>query len=289
MILRGGAKRGMVDAGRWWCRVDPLVLILPEGWGAVNISAFPVQAFHGGLLSDYVKLHTAVLHNRKIQTLPPSLILPWLNFLILSRLNGGALPDIGELAFQLHVDQATALAWIMALRKLRLIDQEGDRGDLVMHDWDEWNPPSPKDPTAAERQAKRRAKLKEANTIQPNIRVTERDVTNVTNRDVTVVTERDIVTSLASGMGDCPKSANAIRHPFPAASDAEVLAIVEACVQACISIEAEPPDDEDIEAAVNLAHFNGQENVRGFRKRAPQVIKTWIERKKHEQAQQNGK
>jgi hypothetical protein len=85
----------------------------------------------------------------------------------------------------------------------------------------------------------------------------------------------------APRMVEWPLTSIEIRKHFPAASDFEVLAIVQECVQACISIGEEPPDDEDISAAVKLAHFNGQENVRGFRKRAPQVIKSWIERNKH--------
>jgi hypothetical protein len=87
-----------------------------------------------------------------------------------------------------------------------------------------------------------------------------------------------------------PLSSIEIRSHFPAASDFEVLSIVQECGQACISIGEETPDDDDIAAAVKLSHFDGQENVRAYRKRAPQVIKTWIERKKQrEQTSTNGR
>lgn len=248
-------------------------------------------------MADYVKLHTDALDNRKIQTLPDELVKPWLNLILVARLHGGYLPDLSTLAFRLRRDQATVAGWLSQLRKAELIDQEGSGGDLRPHDWDVWNPPALADRTNAERQKRWREKKALArngvtpisptppkeiqdNSIQPN-----KGVTPLRNETVTPL--RNAVTE---GMAEWPEAAIAIRAKFPAASDLEVLAIVQECVQTCISIDAEPPDDDDIAGAVKLAHFNGQENVRAYRKRASQVIKTWIERKKHgEHSQPNGK
>jgi hypothetical protein len=95
--------------------------------------------------------------------------------------------------------------------------------------------------------------------------------------------------SQAPRMAEWPQASIEIRQHFPAANDQEVLAVVQQCVQECLSIGEESPDDDDIAQAVKLSHFNGQENVRAYRKRAAQVIKTWIERKKYrEQTQRNG-
>lgn len=238
---------------------------MPEGLRRRERFNLSGAAFHGGVVSDYVKLHTAVLHNRKIQTLPPSLILPWVNFLLLSRLHGGILPDIREISFQLHVDQATALAWVMALRKLRLIDQDGERGDFVMHDWEEWNPPSPKDPTAAARQAKRRAKIKELNSMEGNIRVTERDAVTVTARDI--VTKRaDIPTATAT----------AIRRFFPTTDDAMVLHIWEEAVKTHLEVagpDAPPIDDSWVAEAIVKARFAKQYNAFPFVKNIAQMVR----------------
>lgn len=245
-------------------------------------------------MADYVKLHTDALDNRKIQTIPPTLALPWLNFLLLSRINGGVLPDVADMAFRLRTDQVTVSGWLTALRKLRLIDQSGERGDFVMHDWDDWNPPR-LDRTNAERQARHRAKKRNAVTppsALPSEEIQERKhpptiLTVTPLRNDPLLPLRNGVTD---GVVEWPLSSIEIRQHFPAASDLEVLAVVQECGQACISIGEEPPDDDDIAEAVKLSHFNGQENVRAYRKRAPQVIKTWIERRKHrEQTQRNGK
>jgi len=239
---------------------------------------------------DYVKLHTEALDSVKIQTLPDSLVRPWMNLLLVSRLHGGILPDIKTICFRLRTDQTTVAGWLSALERAGLIDRSaGERGEISMHDWEFWNPEDRRDQQNAERQRRFRAKKSafkkenqtEDNPIQPNVTFVTRNV----ERNVTVEPLRNVT----DGMAEWPLLGLQVRKGFPAANDQEVLAVAQDCIQACISMgipEQDFPDDEDLADAVKLAHFDGQQNVRAYRSRARQVVKTWIDRNKHYESQQ---
>ena len=234
-------------------------------------------------MADYVKLHTDALDNRKIQTLPPTLVLPWMNFLLLSRLNGGILPDVADMAFRLRTDQVTIAGWISGLRKAKLIDQAGDRGDLIMHDWEDWNPSTVKDPTAAARQAKRRAKLKALETSVSHavshgpseenlseVKVMNESVTHVSHDDVTIVSH---------AVTETPLTAVAVREKFPNTDGAMILQIVHSARQAHIQFGGKGDlADAQIAEAVRISHWEGQKSAGPYRRGVAQVIESEIER-----------
>lgn len=213
-------------------------------------------------MSDYVKLHTDVLNNRKIQTMPQQFVLPWINMLILCRLNGGILPEITDIAFRLRTDQVTVATWVMALRKLHLIDQIGEQGDLVMHDWEYWNPPSPKDWTNAERQKRFREKKKERKDKLSEDKV----VTPLRN---------DSLLPLRNGVTVYPLTTTTIRGDFPNTDDAMIRRIVEEAVRSHIDNGGEGElTDAQICEAVRIAKWPSgkQQSAAPYVKGVAQVI-----------------
>ena len=163
-------------------------------------------------MPDYVKLHTEALDSVKIQTLPDSLVRPWMNLLLVSRLHGGILPDIKTICFRLRTDQTTVAGWLSALERAGLIDRSaGERGEISMHDWEFWNPEDRRDQQNAERQRRFRAKKSafkkenqtEDNPIQPNVTFVTRNV----ERNVTVEPLRNVT----DGMAEWPSNRARLR------------------------------------------------------------------------------
>lgn len=229
-------------------------------------------------MSDYVKLHTDALDNRKIDSLPEDLVKPWIKLILLARLHGGFLPDIQTIAYRLRTDQLTASDWVARLRKARLIDQVD--GELQPHHYQEWNPPVASDRTNAERQKRWREKHRngvtppsdspkeiQENTIQSNLSVTAL-------RNETVTALRNAVTEpgLLEGWME---TAIEIRKPFPATDDPTILSIIGEACRAYVSQVGpdEPPlRDEQLAAIVAQAKFNGQRSAGGYRKPVAQMI-----------------
>lgn len=214
-------------------------------------------------MADYVKLHTDVLDNRKIQTLPSHFVLPWLNLLLLCRINGGVLPEITDIAFRLRTDQVTVATWILAFRKLHLIDEVGERGELVMHDWEYWNPPMPADRTNAERQKRFREKKKD-NTRE----------SNVMNEGVTPL-RNESLRPLRNGVTIYPLTTTTIRGEFPNTDDALIGRIVEEAVRSHVDNGGLGEiTDAQISEAVRIARWpNGKQQSAGpYVKGVAQVI-----------------
>jgi uncharacterized protein YdaU (DUF1376 family) len=85
-------------------------------------------------------------------------------------------------------------------------------------------------------------------------------------------------------VSEWPLTAIEIRRYFPACGDNQVLEIVQACLREFVSVSdgvMPQPDDEDLAEAVRISHWDGQNNPLGYRKRAAQVVRTWVERRKH--------
>lgn len=236
-------------------------------------------------MPDYVKLHTDVLDNRKIQTLPDHLVRPWLNFLLLSRRNGGFLPDVSDLAFRLRVDQATAASWITQLLKLKLLDRVGTAGDLQPHDWNDWNPPVMTDKTGASRQAKWREnqKLKSSSPTP----LTPEEESNTSEDKISVTPLRnETVTPLRNAVTEWPLTSIAIREDFPSTEDTLIIEVISGAQRAYIAKtdqNAKPLTDKQIAGAVKAARegFPKQYNAAPYRKNVAQVISSWVEAKNH--------
>lgn len=234
-------------------------------------------------MSDYVKLHTEVLNSRKIQTLPPSLAIPWINFLLLSRLNGGVLPDIVDIAFRLHTDQATVAAWLLALKKLRLIDQQGERGDYVMHDWEDWNPPIPADRTNAERQRRWREKQRRNGVTdfspEPPLEEKTKQM-KVMNERVTPL-RNETVTPLRNAVTETPLTAITIREYFPNTDSVMIRQIYESAVRAHVDFGGVGElSDSQVAEAVRMSYWKNQDSAGPFRKGVATIIEGELQKLK---------
>lgn len=86
---------------------------------------------------------------------------PIRGFLMIGDLPAG--PE--HVAAQAHVTVATARNAMRKLREVGVISTDAAIGREYVHDWDEWNPAPKADHTAAERQRRRREKLRDAQTV----------------------------------------------------------------------------------------------------------------------------
>lgn len=110
-------------------------------------------------MSRWFRMHDEILDNPKVQRLPPVLFKAWVNLLCLASRGGGILPSIDDIAFALRSDVDTVSTWLDDLKARRLIDEQTD--GLSPHDWNARQFKSDQDATAAERQARKRARDKE--------------------------------------------------------------------------------------------------------------------------------
>lgn len=140
-------------------------------------------------MSRWFRLYDEMLDDPKVQRLPPDLFKAWVNLLCLANRNGGCLPGVEDIAFALRVDDDRATEIVTRLIELGLLDPQTD-GELCPHNWNSRQFKSDGDPTAAERQARKR--LRDAS-------VTVTDQSRVTSRspDTETDTEADKVSAPA--------------------------------------------------------------------------------------------
>jgi len=103
-------------------------------------------------MSQWLRLYTDILENRKVQKLPPELFKGWINLLALTKENDGLLPSIEDVAFRLRMSDEQAESLVEALVERGLLDSDGER--LTPHNWDGRQY---MDTTAAERAKRYRA------------------------------------------------------------------------------------------------------------------------------------
>jgi len=235
---------------------------------AVNFGT-PAQAFHGGFVADYVKLHTDILDNPKFERIPADLIKPWLKCLVIARLYGGVLPDLQTVAYRLRVDQATAATWLSRLQKGHLLDPVGQGGDLQPHDWDFWNPPNPVDRTNAERQKRFREKKRNAvtQTIEPNLKES-----NVTE-GVTAL-RNETVTPLRNAVTIYPSAEAFLTEKYPATDGAFARSLFQGAEQAfaAVSTNGAMLTDAAMRRALEIATQPGQTSAALYKRTLPAVI-----------------
>src|SRR5262245_52369151 len=107
---------------------------------------------HMNDMSQWLRLYTDILQNRKVQRLPPELFKGWINLLALTKENDGLLPSIEDVAFRLRMSDEEAESLIEALVERGLLESDGER--LTPHNWDGRQY---MDTTAAERAKRYRA------------------------------------------------------------------------------------------------------------------------------------
>jgi len=85
-------------------------------------------------------MYTGIVNNAKIQSLPTPLFKAWVNLLCLAKDNGGALPPLPDISFQLRCTEAQAKKWISDLSDRRLFDESSDGAggkEICPHDWEQ--------------------------------------------------------------------------------------------------------------------------------------------------------
>lgn len=110
-------------------------------------------------MTRWLRLYADTLDNPKVQRLPPAVFKAWVNLLCLAAKNDGRLPGIADIAFALRMPDGEADVLVQSLIAARLLDDEPE--GLMPHDWRERQFVSDRDPTAAERQRRKREKARE--------------------------------------------------------------------------------------------------------------------------------
>lgn len=140
-------------------------------------------------MTRWFRLYDDLVDDPKAQRLPPELFKAWINILCVASRNGGILPSVDDLAFTLRADAERVNEWIAELGKRGFFDMPPD-GSLRPHNWASRQFKSDADPTAADRQARKRAR-DAASKAEPVTPATSQPVTQEPSRPVT----RDITPS----------------------------------------------------------------------------------------------
>lgn len=82
----------------------------------------------------WFRMYAEVVDDPKVQMLPLLLFRAWVNCMCLTKLYGGALPDMREVAYRLHVTQARAEIIVGQLIEKELFEKENDV--IRPHEWD---------------------------------------------------------------------------------------------------------------------------------------------------------
>jgi hypothetical protein len=109
-------------------------------------------------MSRWFRMYDDLLDDPKVQRLPPALFKTWVNLLCVASRNAGKLPAVEDLAFALRTTEEAIQADLASLARAGLIDEEG--GSSSPHNWDKRQFKSDADPTAADRQKKKRERDK---------------------------------------------------------------------------------------------------------------------------------
>lgn len=107
----------------------------------------------------WCRLHVETLHDVKVQKLPPDLFKAWISMLLIAKLHDGVLPDLGTVAYHLHLTEQKAGALVGKLAAAELLDAVPG-GYYEPHNWHERQYVNKNDPTAAERNKRHRNKKK---------------------------------------------------------------------------------------------------------------------------------
>jgi hypothetical protein len=123
-------------------------------------------------MSRWFRLYDDVLDDPKVQRLPPVLFKAWINLLCLASRGGGTLPSVDDIAFSLRADIETVNGWLDDLSGRGLLAEQGD--GIAPHNWQARQFKSDRDPTATERQRRKRDNDRDA--MNGHVSVT-RDIT----------------------------------------------------------------------------------------------------------------
>lgn len=104
------------------------------------------------------RAYDEAVDNPKLQRLPPVLFKAWFNLCCITSANGGTLPPVADIAFKLRTSEAKVRTILSDLTSAGLID--ADETGSRPHNWRARQFISDRDPTATERQRRKRDKDK---------------------------------------------------------------------------------------------------------------------------------
>lgn len=115
-----------------------------------------------------------MVNNRKVQTLPDATFKFWVNLLCITKdtQRDGLIPSIEDISFKLRITKKAVERHLKIIRDANLLDTTVIGEEL--HDWDELQAKSDGDPTARDRKARQREKLRD---VTRDINVTSQNVT----------------------------------------------------------------------------------------------------------------
>lgn len=78
-------------------------------------------------------MYNNVVHDPKVQRLPPTVFKGWVNLLCVASANGGNLPPIADIAYTLHLSIDKTAKLLLTIEKAGLIDRTND--ECTPHNW----------------------------------------------------------------------------------------------------------------------------------------------------------
>lgn len=109
-------------------------------------------------MSRWFRMYDDLVDDPKVQRLAPDLFKLWVNLLCVASKNGGKLPEFEDLVFLLRMGREELVKGLDVLVERGLIDHNED--GVRPHNWDKRQFKSDADPTATERQRKKRERDK---------------------------------------------------------------------------------------------------------------------------------
>lgn len=226
---------------------------------------------------NWFRYHTEALDNRKVQSLPGELFKSWINLLCLSRLHGGSLPPVPDIAFRLRVSETEVESVVRQLIDRRLL--EIGQGCIYPHDWESHQYASD-DSTGRVRKFRHKKKLDEIK-HEEKCETFPKRFRNVIeqNRTEQNRTEAAVVENGIGEFTEFPKSALAITAKYQSADYVIVGRIIQSAVQAHLSVDHPKIHltDEILCDAIRAAVSENpkQSSVALFLKTVPPVISNW--------------
>lgn len=110
-------------------------------------------------MNRWFRFYESVLSDRKVQMLSPELFKHWVNLLCLCSQNGGKLPSLRDIAFELgRLSESKAAEVLSKLHRAGLLDKLED--GFAPHNWESRQYIHKQDPTNSERQKRYRNRRK---------------------------------------------------------------------------------------------------------------------------------
>lgn len=220
----------------------------------------------------WFRMYTSTVNNAKVQALPAPLFKAWINLLCLAKDNGGAVPPLDEVAFQLRCSQSQAKKWIADLAERRLFDLDESTKAMHPHDWNEHQYIS--DVSTGRVKKFRETHMKRFKDVSETPSDTEQIQSRDRNRAETETAAAASAANSPPPQCDWPLAFASVTVRFPATDAGKLQEIATAARAVCPGIT-----DLQLAQAIDTAWVRGQKSASLFLRTVPAVL--------HNQAAQN--